>query len=44
VSVWLEAVLALTIAAVGVLLAQRWWLGRTRRPPAPAAAPGRAAR
>jgi sulfoxide reductase heme-binding subunit YedZ len=32
VSLWLEAVLALTIAAVVALLAQRWWLGRPRRP------------
>jgi sulfoxide reductase heme-binding subunit YedZ len=37
VSLWLEAVLALTIAAVVVLLAQRRRLGRARRPPAPAA-------
>jgi hypothetical protein len=32
VSLWLQAVLALTIAAVVVLLAQRWWLGRRPRP------------
>jgi methionine sulfoxide reductase heme-binding subunit len=32
VSLWLQAVLALTIAAVVVLLAQRWWLGRPRHP------------
>ena len=42
VSLWLQAVLALTIAAVLLLLAQRWWLGRPRRndppPPAPPAA------
>ncbi|MEO8686948.1 MAG: ferric reductase [Solirubrobacteraceae bacterium] len=38
VSLWLEAVLALTIAAVVALLAQRWWLGRTT-PPAPAPPP-----
>ena len=35
VSLWLEAVLALTISAVVVLLAQRWWLGRPRRPAPP---------
>jgi sulfoxide reductase heme-binding subunit YedZ len=39
VSLWLEAVLALTIATVVVLLAQRWWLRRTTPPPAPAAPP-----
>lgn len=38
VSLWLEAVLALTIAAVVALLAQRWWLGRVA-PPAPVAPP-----
>jgi hypothetical protein len=38
VSLWLEPVLALAIAAVVVLLAQRWWLGRDA-PPAPAAPP-----
>jgi methionine sulfoxide reductase heme-binding subunit len=38
VSLWLEAVLALTIAAVVALLAQRWWLGRAT-PPAPAPPP-----
>jgi sulfoxide reductase heme-binding subunit YedZ len=36
VSLWLQAVLAFTIAAVVVLLAQRWWLGRPA-PPAPTA-------
>ena len=42
VSLWLQAVLAFTIAAVVLLLAQRWRLGRPRRndppPPAPPAA------
>jgi sulfoxide reductase heme-binding subunit YedZ len=34
VSLWLQVVLAITIAAVVVRLAQRWWLGRLT-PPAP---------
>jgi sulfoxide reductase heme-binding subunit YedZ len=39
VSLWLEAVLALTIAAVAVLLAQRWWLGHPTPPPSVAPRP-----
>jgi methionine sulfoxide reductase heme-binding subunit len=39
VSLWLQVVLAITIAAVLVLLAQRWWLGRTARPAPPPAPP-----
>jgi sulfoxide reductase heme-binding subunit YedZ len=39
VSLWLEAVLALTISAVVVLLGQRWWLDRRRRPAPPRKAP-----
>jgi methionine sulfoxide reductase heme-binding subunit len=40
VSLWLQVVLALTIAAVIMLLAQRWWLGRLNRPaPRPPAEP-----
>jgi sulfoxide reductase heme-binding subunit YedZ len=44
VSLWLEAVLALTISAALVLLGRRWWLDRRRRaaprkPPPPRRAP-----
>ena len=40
VSLWLEAILAATIAAIAVLLAQRWLSGR-ERPPAAEPTPGR---
>src|SRR4051812_10167723 len=39
VSLWLEAGLALTISAVVMLLGQRWWFGRSRRPAPPKAPP-----
>ena len=39
VSLWLEAVLALTISAIVVLLGRRWWLDRKRRPAPPRKAP-----
>jgi sulfoxide reductase heme-binding subunit YedZ len=42
VSLWLEAVLALTISAVVVLLGERWWLDRRQRPAPPKGPPPRA--